>query len=171
MALNLLKKYNELLDLACLTEREITVSLTRIFDRDIRNNAKFYFLNKPIFPTPRENGEVAMQNLFNHLTRKKEIGDVEKHRVFDMSRSRRLHWIKYHIEQNKKEDMLIFSVDEPEGIRTYIYDKTEKYVIVLEPGRQFDSYYLLTAYHLEGKDDKRNKIIAKYRKRREPRVY
>lgn len=171
MTLNLLKKYNELLDLASLSERDRISSVKRVFDRDIRDNPRFYFLNKPIFPTPRENGEVAMQNLFNHLTRKKQIGDIENHRSFDMSRSQRLHWIRFHIEQKKKEDMLIFSVDEPQGIRTYIYDIVEKYVIVLEPGRKYDSYYLLTAYHLEGKDEKRNKILSKYRKHRLPVVY
>ncbi len=171
MALNLLKKYNELLELAHLNEKDRTNSLKMIFNRDIRNNLHFCFQGKPIYPTPRENGEIAMENLFNHLTRKKEMADKENHRVFDMSRSQRLHWIRFHIEQNKKDDMLIFSVDEPESIRTYIYDRIEKYVIVLEPSRKFDSYYLLTAYHLEGKDDKRNKIIAKYRKRRLPKVY
>lgn len=88
-----------------------------------------------------------------------------------MSRSQRLHWIRFHIEQKKKDDMLIFSVDEPQGIRTYIYDIVEKYVIVLEPDRKYDSYYLLTAYHLEGKDEKRNKILSKYRKYRLPVVY
>ncbi len=171
MALNLLKKYNELLELAFLSEKERIASLTGIFNRDITNNPRFFFQNKPIYPTPRENGEASMQNLFNHLTRKTEVGDAEKHRTFDMSCSQRLHCIRYHIDQNKKDDMLVFSVEEPNSIRTYIYDKTEKYVIVLEPSRKHDSYYLLTAYHLEGKDDKRNKILAKYKKRRLPIVY
>ena len=62
--------------------------------------------------------------------------------------------------------MLHFSVREPKGIRTYIYDKVEKYVIILEPIRKMDKYYLLTAYHLAGKDAKRNKIVEKYDKRR-----
>ena len=51
--------------------------------------------------------------------------------------------------------MLCFSVKEPEGIRTYIYDKNEKYVIVLEPKHKNTIYYLLTAYHLRGKDAKK----------------
>lgn len=48
--------------------------------------------------------------------------------------------------------MLVFSVKEPEGIRTYIYDKDEKYVIILEPLRNGTQYYLLTTYYLTGKD-------------------
>ena len=171
MPLNLLKKYNELLELAFLSEAERKASLLRVFARDIVDNTGFSFRGKPIFPTPRENGEIAMQNLFNHLTKKKLIGDTENHRVFDMSRSQRLHWIRFHIDENKNENMLIFSVDEPEGIRTYIYDIPERYVIVLEPSRNHDSYYLLTAYHLEGKDNKRDKIVVKYRKRRLPDIY
>lgn len=61
--------------------------------------------------------------------------------------------------------MLIFSVDEPEGIRTYIYDSAEKYVIVLEPLRNNVSYYLLSAYKILGKDAQRDKIRKKYRRR------
>lgn len=48
--------------------------------------------------------------------------------------------------------MYVFSVEEPDGIRTYIWDKDEDYVSVLEPLRNKDEYYLLTAYHIEGKD-------------------
>ena len=61
--------------------------------------------------------------------------------------------------------MLVFSVAEPNATRTYIYDSDEKYVIVLEPMRNKDEYYLLTAYHIEGKDAARNKILKKYNRR------
>lgn len=64
--------------------------------------------------------------------------------------------------------MLYFSVAEPRSVRTYIYDVDEKYVIVLEPRRNGSAYYLLTAYHLEGKDAARNKILNKYNRRRLP---
>lgn len=171
MPLNLLKRYNDLLELAFLSDNDRVKSLYGIFKRDIVDNTGFFYRGKPIYPTPRENGTVAMQNLFNHLTRKQEHIGGERHRIFDMSRSQRLHWIKYHVEECKKEDILVFSVDEPDGIRTYIYDVAEKYVIVLEPSRTFNSYYLLTAYHIEGKDAKRDKIISKYRKRRLPQIY
>lgn len=61
--------------------------------------------------------------------------------------------------------MLSFSVQEPEGIRTYIYDVDENYVIVLEPLRNRDEYYLLTAYYISGKDAKRDKMLKKYKRR------
>jgi len=59
--------------------------------------------------------------------------------------------------------MLIFSCKEPQGIRTYIYDKAEKYVVILEPYRNKDEYYLLTAYHLTGRNNK--KIENKYKRK------
>ena len=78
---------------------------------------------------------VAMENLFNHLTRK-EVNKEIHHREFDTSRSQRLHWIRYHTEQRKADNMLYFSVAEPRSTRTYIYDIDERYVIVLEPQRK-----------------------------------
>ena len=163
--LNLTKTYNAHLDIIGMDERTRTTSLLGVFNRDIVNNPRFTFRGKPIFPTPKENGEDAMGNLFNHLTRKMEH-DVERHRVFDMDRSVRLHWIRHHIEERKQEHMLCFSVEEPAGKRTYIYDVDEEYVIILEPRRNGTAYYLLTAFHLQGKDVARNKIMVKYKKRR-----
>jgi len=61
--------------------------------------------------------------------------------------------------------MFVFSIAEPDGTRTYIYDKDEEYVIVLEPMRKKNEYYLLTAYYLEGKDKARAKMMKKYKKR------
>ena len=149
MPFNLTKKYNDLLDLMGMSEFERTKSLRGVFNRDIQDNPKFVFQGKPIYPTPKEDGIIAMENLFNHLTRK-ETDKETHHREFDMSRSQRLY----------------FSVDEPRGKRTYIYDIDEFYVIVLEPRRDCKSYYLLTAYRLEGKDSARDKIIKKYNRRR-----
>lgn len=169
MPLNLTKKYNELLDIIGMSEVQRTMSLRRIFDRDIQNNDKFYFNGKPIYPTPEENGQIAMENLFNHLTRK--VVDKEtQHREFDMNRSQRLHWIRHHVEQLLTDNRLCFSVAEPRCVRTYIYDVDEKYVIVLEPLRNGTAYYLLTAYPLEGKDAAKNKIMNKYRRRRLPEL-
>lgn len=167
MPFNLTKKYNDLLDLLGMNERQRTESLRRIFSRDIENNPAFTFNGKPIYPTPHEDGQIAMENLFNHLTRH-EVDKELHHREFDMSRSQRLHWIRHHVEQRKENNMLYFSVAEPRSPRTYIYDIDEKYVIVLEPRRNGTAYYLLTAYHLEGKDAARNKIMAKYNRRRMP---
>lgn len=165
MPFNLTKKYNDLLDLLGMSEYERTKSLRGVFNRDIQNNPNFSFKGKPIYPTPKENGIIAMETLFNHLTRK-ETDKEEHHREFDMARSQRLHWIRHHVEERKEDRMLYFSVREPRGNRTYIYDIEERYVIVLEPRRDNLSYYLLTAYHLEGKDSARDKIMRKYKRGR-----
>lgn len=70
MPFNLTKKYNDLLDLVGMSEFERTKSLRGVFNRDIQDNPKFVFQGKPIYPTPKEDGIIAMENLFNHLTRK-----------------------------------------------------------------------------------------------------
>nr|NQU91786.1 hypothetical protein [Bacteroidota bacterium] len=85
-----------------------------------------------------------------------------KARAFDFHRSVRLHWVKHHIDERKKDDMLIFSCRDKDGNRTYIYDRTEFYVIVLEPLKKKDEYYFLTAYHLRGRD--KFKIAKKYKR-------
>ena len=168
MPFNKLKIYNQLLDLIGLGERERVISLKGVFNRDFEENTPT-FLQKEIHPTPREDGEIPMETLFRHLTT--EMTDkVTRAREFEMDRSVRLHWIRFHLNQKKKTNMLLFSVREPEGIRTYYYDSDEKYVIILEPLRNKNAYYLITAYFVKGKDAKRNKIEKKY-KRRLDKVY
>ena len=56
--------------------------------------------------------------------------------------------------------MAVFSVEEPDGKRTY-----EDYIIVLEPLRNKEEYYLLTAYYMEGKEKARNKMAKKWKRR------
>lgn len=163
MPINLLKQYNQLLELDGLSESQRKDSLRGVFNRDIVRNADFSFRKKRINPTPAE-GQDSIDRLFTHLTTI-IVDKSTRHREYDRDRCVRLHWIRYHIEGRKKDEMLVFSVDEPEGQRTYIYDKMEAYVIVLEPLRHKDEYYLLSAYHVEGKDKARNKIIKKYGRR------
>jgi hypothetical protein len=163
MPLNLLKTYPNLLDIAAMNDFQRKKSLKGVFDRDITNNPNFAFHTKQINPTPAD-GQDSMERLFTHLTT--VITDKStKKREFDLARSVRLHWIQYHIEENKKQNMFVFSVAEPDGNRTYIYDKDEFYVIVLEPMRKKNEYYLLTAYYLDGKDKVRDKMLKKYRRR------
>ncbi len=163
MPFNLLKKYNELLDIISMSELAKDRSLRGIFDRDIRNNPNFCFQTKRIHPTP-EDGKDSMEILFNHLTRK-TIDRGLRNREFDYSRSSRIHWIRFHIEEQKKHNILTFSVKEPSGFRTYIYDQDEEYIVVLEPLRNQSAYYLLSAFHLEGKDFARNKMMKKYKRK------
>lgn len=164
MPFNQIKVYNSMLELDSLDVKERQQSLFSVFTRDFIECAQpSLFRGKAITPTPVD-GVATMGTLFNHLTTKKEDPNVAGRR-YDRSRCMRLHWIRYHLDDNKVENMLYFTVKEPQGYRTYIYDRDEKYVIVLEPLRDRKSYYLLTAYNLEGKDSKRNKIERKYKRR------
>lgn len=163
MPFNLLKTYNQLLELAGFNEHQRRQSLLRIFERDFTNNPNLRFRNIQIIPTPQD-GAIEMDTLFTHLTTVM-VDKATRTREFDIQRSLRLHWVRFHIDCRKQEDMLHFSVKEPEGIRTYIYDIPEKYVVVLEPKPALNVYFLLTAYHLQGKDSQRDKILKKYKRR------
>ena len=165
MPLNKLKTYNELLDIASLNSHQRDITLRGIFNRDFVDidTDSLKFKNKKIYPTPND-GAITIETLFSHLTT--EMTDkVNRTRCFDYHRSIRLHWVKHHLNENKKDNMLFFSVREPEGIRTYYYDKDEKYVLVLEPLKRVDGYYLLSAYLIRGKDASRDKMMKKYQRK------
>jgi len=154
MPLNLTKKYDQLLDVGQYNEYQRKESLMRIFKRDIEENPNFKFRLKQIRPTKKE-GESPMQTLYHHLTTrgdKDENGKKTGPRTFEMVRSIRLHWIKPHVDETTKSDVVVFSyedrVDGKDVVRTYIYNKTNDYVLILEPQRSKLDYYLLTAYYL-----------------------
>ncbi len=156
MPLNLVKEYPELLTLLGSPE-ENKRSLRRIFDRDIANQTNFCFRGIRIHPIKAE-GVDSMDTLFTHLTCKAEEVEVTgrssyKHRVFDRLRSERLHWIAHHINERSPQSIQIFTLQERDQkkredvTKTYIYDQTEEYVIILEHQRA-SGYYLLTAFHI-----------------------
>lgn len=156
MPFNLLKKYPELLEILHLGEKDRKASLYRVYCRDIENNDTFMFRSKRIYPI-KSDGEVDMQREFMHLTTEDDEeaeGAAIKKRVFEPDRSRRLHWIRHHIEERTSRNVEIFSCEERDMkrrknvFRTYLYDEAEKYVVVLEPQRSPYGYYLLTAYYL-----------------------
>ncbi len=66
MALNLLKIYNQLLELFG-TEAQNISSLKGVFNRDFMNQ-EVVFNDKKVYPTPRHDGEIPMDTLFRHLT-------------------------------------------------------------------------------------------------------
>jgi len=170
MDFNLLKVYPQLLDLAYLTVYQRSLSLKGIFRRDIEENRNFNFRTKNIRPIKKE-GLISMEILLHHLTTREEKNEKGKKtgsRSFEMARSQRLHWIKFHLEEKKAENMDVFSfkdrVDGKSIIRTYIYDLEQEYVIILEPQRSGLDYYLLTAYYLNepgGKNQIENKRKGK----------
>jgi hypothetical protein len=168
MPLNLLKKYNELLELLQFSERQRDVSLRGIFNRDIVENSDFKFRGKLIRPF-KQDGVSALETLFSHLTRKTDEKEknVKSRSVFDMKRSERLHWIWHHVQEI--EQIKIFShKDRKDGknvIRTYLFDEVENYVVVLEPYRKTNDYYLLSAYYLESRYNGPKRIKNKYKRR------
>lgn len=178
MPLNLIKIYPQLLELAYMNEGQRTASLKAIFKRDIEYNARLNFRTKIIRPVKGE--EPSMQILFKHLTCEEvevenEEGTTYPKRIFEMDRSVRLHWVRHHIEEKKKENVEVFSIEERDQrkrkdvIRTYIYDVDQEYLFVLEPQRSNTDYYLLTAYYLNKKEGK--KSIQKKLKKRLPYIH
>lgn len=163
MPTNLLKIYNQLLELDSLDVRQRIASLKGVFKRDFVDNTYLSFRKKKLHPTPAE-GEDTMERFFRHLTTVITDKAIRK-REYDPSRSVRLHWVRFHIEEQKRNNVSVFTVEEPDGKRTYIWDKDEDYVVVLEPLRRIDEYYLLTAYYMEGKDKARNKMAKKWKRR------
>ena len=153
-SLNIIKKYPELLELAYLSEREREHDLHAIFKRDIEDNCQFSFRGWRIYPI-KTDGEIDMARLFKHLTCEEimvenEDGTTYPKRVFEMARSQRLHWINHHVRELTPDNLDVFTIEERDGKKrkvkkTYIYDKVEKYVIVLEQQRS-NGFYLLTAY-------------------------
>ncbi len=162
MPFNQIKTYNQLLEIAVMSEYNRKRSLILIFDRDFTNNANLKFRRKQITPTPKD-GVIEMETLYTHLTTV-IVDQKTRAREFEMERSKRLHWVKFHIDGSKKNNMLYFSLKEKEGFRTYIYDIDEKYVVVLEPKSE-NHYYLLSAFYVQGKDAARDKYIRKYERK------
>lgn len=170
MPLNLIKSYPQRLEISHLNEHQRKVSLMGIFSRDIEENENFKFRTKQIRPTKKE-GESPMQSLYRHLTTrddKDEKGNKTGTRSFEMARSERLHWIKHHVEELKKDKIDVFSyedrINRKDVIRTYIYDTEQEYVIILEPQRSGLAYYLLTAYYLNEPGGKKQ-IVKKRTKK------
>jgi len=141
-----------------------------VFSRDIEQNSFFNFRTKQIRPTKKDDGRSSMESLFDHLTCKaSETSEGNRQRnVFEMARSVRLHWIRYHIEEKKQANIEIFSSEDRINgktvIRTYIFDVVQNYVIILEPQRSGLDYYLITAYHLDMEYGKKQ-ILKKHKKK------
>lgn len=162
MPTNLLKTYNQVLELLYRSDYENITSIKNVFYRDFNIDKPLIFNAKPIQPTPAD-GEDKIERLFNHLTRK-ELDSKTKKREFDSERAIRIHWIKHHFLNCTALNHIISFIVEDEK-RVYLLDKTQKYVIILEPLRQIDAYYLLSAYKLLPSNYQ--KIMKKLEKRGE----
>ncbi len=156
MPLNLIKLYNALLDIDFLSEQARNTSLRAIFDRDFRNQNAPLLDGQPVYPVPSDPN--ALDQLFSHLTTH-ESPPQSRRRQYEAERSRRLHWVRCHIEATISVPLTIFETDEKGPKRVYVLNEAERYVIVLEPLRK-GGYYLLTAYPL--KDDSYRKMMRSY---------
>lgn len=160
MPTNQTKIYNQLLELLYNSERENLNSIRKVYDRDFCNDSVNKFKHYQVIPTPAEGVDV-MDRQFKHLTT--VITDEKtRKREFESDRAIRIHWIKHHLEG--KCEIVAFKVEDEK--RVYLLDKSEKYVIVLEPQRNNEILYLLTAYRLQSSNYK--KIMNKYDKRGTP---
>ena len=93
------------------------------------------------------------------------VDEKTKKREFESERAIRIHWIKHHLERHHTlNNVLTFKVEDEK--RVYLLDKSERYLIVLEPLRNEEAYYLLSAYKLLPSNYK--KIMKKYEKRSKP---
>ncbi len=163
MATNLLKQYNQLLELLYNNHFDNVQSIKKVFYRDFNIDKPLIFNNKKIQPTTAD-GEDKIERLFNHLTRK-ELDNATKKREFDSERAIRIHWIKHHLLNIEKlKNLISFKIIDEN--RVYLLDKTEKYVIILEPLRQQEAFYLLSAYRLLPSNYQ--KIMKKFEKRGTP---
>ena len=110
-----------------------------------------------IRPIPSERD--SMELLFKHLTTRKDYVANDHARVYDRERAIRLHWVRPHLLEQINENLEVFSVEEKVrgryDIRTYIYNRAEQYVVILEPFRNTDDYYLITAYYLESSNTRK----------------
>ena len=141
-----------------MTPVERQASLKRIFKRDIEDNLDFKFRGVQIYPI-KTDGIADMDREFMHLTTERveeneEEGNTITKNVFEPERSKRLHWINHHVHECTPDNIVVFSVTERDQVKrqdvtkTYIYDKVEQYIIVLECQRG-KGYYLLSAYHMD----------------------
>ena len=74
------------------------------------------------------------------ITVENEDGSTYPKRFFEMARSQSLHLINHHMRELTPDNIDVFTIEERDSKKrkvkkTYIYDKVEKYVIVLEQQR------------------------------------
>lgn len=170
MPFNKMLTYSDVLNLNSYSEKQRIAILYSIYERDIFNN-NLKFQGKEVRPTQMNSDLATKDTLFSHLTCKEvEVeGGIKKRDYFDIHRSKRIHWIKFHINVSNPNCIKIFNYKDRirgrDSIRTYIYDEREKYVIILELKRSSpDYFYLLSAYYLDEKYGEKQ-IKQKYKKR------
>lgn len=159
MPSNLLKIYNQQLELLYGTTHQNLASIRAVFNRDFQNLIQLTFKGMSVKPTAAD-GEDTMDRLFRHLTTV-VVDNATRKREFEADRSIRLHWIKFLIDEKKQNNITLFSI--PDEKRIYLLDQDERYVIVFEPLRNGSGIFLLTAYRLEA--GRYKSLMTKFEKR------
>jgi len=160
MPTNLLIAYNRQLELLHASHAQNLTSIRGVFNRDFVTGSQIVFRSVVIMPRPSQDMS-PIDQLFWHLTTV-EVDSATKKREYEMDRSLRIHWIRHHLERSVENTIYFKVTDES---RVYILDKSERYVVVLDPSRAKDAYYLLTAYKLG--DSNYKKILKKLERRGE----
>lgn len=156
--MNILAKYDGLLELSSLNEKDLRAELWSIFKRDF--DGKIECCGKDVEPTPSDSG--GYEHVFIHLITK---SDDKTGREIDRKRSKYIHWIKPHIKRDLSpfsdlHDLSVFSIEENRRTSLYLLNKTKKYVVILELKRDKSALYLLTAFPIDD-ESKYNSMINK----------
>lgn len=171
MPLNKIAVYPTLLSLESYNETQRKATLLSIYERDIFNNTSLKFRNNTVRPMKAVDSNDTKLTHFSHLTCKtsKDEDGIERRNCFDLQRSKRLHWVRYHILESSPSRIKVFNymdrIRNKNYLRTYIYDEGESYIIILEPKRDTSEYmYIISAYYLDEPYAKKQ-IDQKYKKR------
>lgn len=138
----LLVRFDAFLDIVAMAESQMVASLGLIFERDMVTDPCLTFNEKKIvyFRDPFDK-----ESIFDHLIKKTVNG---RRNQIDLDRAKRIHWIKYFLVNSLRQNagFMVFSYKSVEkNIRTYIYHKHHKFLVVLEPTNN-NEYVLITAH-------------------------
>jgi hypothetical protein len=102
-------------------------------------------------PTPEGKYELGFWHLITRLDER------TKQRYFDPRRAERLPWCAPLLANATDADVLTWNSRERNRIRTYVWLRTNDYVVVLELRTQDvgEVFWLVTAYHVDGKDGRK----------------
>ena len=136
-------------------------SISEIYQRFFNDfvNKKIMYSGKPVKVSMKK-GPMDMLNVFWHIITKEDKKRGE--RLVDFARLKRVFWIKEIILNADHPDVLNWEYEEKPGkIRVYLWVQERDYVVVLE--KKPNSYFLVTAYNVEGESTRR-RLRKKYEK-------
>lgn len=151
----------EELDYGYMRTNDAIESLKGVFKRDFIDNPCIEFMGKPIIYVREGNDETKV---FKHVIMNEEY---KKREFIDDKRAKRLHWVKTLLEKSQKSQgtkYWIFSHNhDKHGLKTYIYHRKLRHLVILEPNSDATGYFFTTAFQVTGTgiDDLRDKYENK----------